>query len=156
MTIGPGFADGRRPLPGSLCALVVALRSTRLTLRSSAPFRQPLSQTAHGEATDALKQEIEDRVGDPTNAHELEARLVGDPGAPGSRDEGDLVHGAKGGVAPAQDQARRPFELGDPVLERDALAQEGDAHLETAAETHGTSCDATGFTRRQDPTRRSG
>jgi hypothetical protein len=116
-----------------------------------ADVRQPLAQTAHGRATDSLKEQIEDRVCDPTNALKLDARLVGDAGTRGSRDEGDLVYGAKGGVTSAQDQVRRPFELGDPVLERNPSPEKGDRHPKPAAEPDLAPRDATSLVHARIP-----
>ena len=99
-----------------------------------ADVRQPLAQTAHGESAYALKQETENRVGQPPNAHELEASFVGDACTTVARDEGDLVGRSKGRVTSAEDQERRSFELDDPVFERDPSSERGDRHLEAAAE----------------------
>jgi hypothetical protein len=56
---------------------------------------QPFAETAHSQAPDSLKQEIEEWICEAADARELEACLVGDAGSAGSRNECDLVDRAK-------------------------------------------------------------
>jgi hypothetical protein len=99
----PDFAKNPRPLAAVAMALA---HSRRGATNLGDPPRHPLAQTANGDVTDALEQDVEEWIDKLGESPQLEARRVADAGTAGSRHEGDLVDRAQGVVASDQDEAR--------------------------------------------------